>query len=67
MLTGEELGRAQQFLSQLENSATQARQAARNLLFMMNAANMASTFNAVFKPRDRELAAPASGNGDVVL
>src|SRR5207302_10796433 len=50
MLTPEELGRAQQHLNQLEVSAQQARSSARGLLFMMNSANMAPTFNVVFDP-----------------
>jgi hypothetical protein len=48
ILSAEEFGRAQQFLGALENSATQARFAGRNLLLMMNSANMASTHNVVF-------------------
>jgi hypothetical protein len=50
MLIGEELAKAQQFLSQLDMSAVQARQAARNLLFMMQSANMAETAQIVFNP-----------------
>jgi hypothetical protein len=50
MLTGEEFGRAQQFLGSLENSATQARTAARNLQLMMNVTNMGAAHNVVFSP-----------------
>jgi hypothetical protein len=50
MLTREEFGSSQQFLGQLENAQMQARSAARNLLLMMNTANMGSTFNVAFDP-----------------
>jgi hypothetical protein len=50
ILSAEEFGRAQQFLGTLENSAMQARNAGRNLLLMMNSANMASTHNVMFDP-----------------
>jgi hypothetical protein len=50
MLSPEELGRAQNHLNQLDGSATQARNYARNLLFMMNAGNMGPTFNVIFDP-----------------
>jgi hypothetical protein len=50
MLMPDELGRINQHLNQLDSSAIQARNIARNLHFMMNAQNMASTFNVTFDP-----------------
>jgi hypothetical protein len=51
-LTPEEFARSQQFLNQLEVSASQARNACRSLLMMMNSVNMAPTFNVVFDPEN---------------
>jgi hypothetical protein len=45
-------GVMQQFLSSLENSATQARMAARNLQLMMNATNMGPAHNVAFNPEN---------------
>ncbi|MHC4043570.1 hypothetical protein [Bradyrhizobium sp. 23AC] len=50
MLLPEELGRLNQHLNQLDNSATQVRGGSRGLLIMMNSANMAPSFNVRFDP-----------------